>query len=126
MLGARAQRTGMLSAALSFSSPRTIRNYVSSVVSGNNLPVLRFDMKFKHFQKIEEKRQDALNRGILLTSDEDMVPAELTVGDRARLAQSLGLGGAHGVFSRSGWSLNFAMHQSARKPSFRPIFLPSS
>lgn len=82
LLGARAQQSGLLSAVVSFSSPRTIRNYVNSFVSGNSLPVLRFDMKFKHFQKIEKKRQGALNRGILLTSDEDMVPAELTVGDR--------------------------------------------
>ena len=41
------------------------------------LPTIRIDMKYKHFNKIEERRQEALQRGLLLSTDEDFVPAEI-------------------------------------------------
>jgi len=43
----------------------------------NGLPTLYLDVPFKSYQKLTEKRAEALKIGILLSSDEDLVPARL-------------------------------------------------
>jgi hypothetical protein len=45
------------------------------------LPTLYIDMQFDHLQKIEAKRQEALGTGILVTSDNDFVPATIRMGE---------------------------------------------
>jgi len=49
----------------------------------NDLEEVRLDVKFKHFQKIKEKRRQALNRGLLEASSEDFVPGKITSGDES-------------------------------------------
>jgi hypothetical protein len=46
------------------------------------LPVINIDMKFKHFEKIKLKREEALKQGVLLANSDDFVPAELRVEGR--------------------------------------------
>ena len=65
------------------------RNYVLSIqdrikeqIVGRSLPTVFVDMKFKHVRKIEEKRAEALENGILISSDTDYVPATLGLGDK--------------------------------------------
>ncbi len=41
------------------------------------LPHLVIDIKFKHMQKISGKREEALRRGILVTTSDDLVPASI-------------------------------------------------
>ena len=43
--------------------------------SGSDLPQLTIDIKFKHFDKIIKKRQEALKRGILVKGNDDFIPA---------------------------------------------------
>ncbi|MFT5526877.1 MAG: hypothetical protein ACI9HK_004857 [Pirellulaceae bacterium] len=43
------------------------------------LQVLNIDMKFKHFEKIKAKRDEALKTGVLLANASDFVPAEVRV-----------------------------------------------
>jgi hypothetical protein len=54
----------------------------SSLYSSNGLPTLQLDIPFESLQSIEEKRKEALQTGILLTSDEDYVPASLRFGNQ--------------------------------------------
>ena len=51
--------------------------YFKALFYSPELPTLQIDMKFKHFKKIEAKREEALERGILFASDEDLVPAKI-------------------------------------------------
>ncbi|MGV7224014.1 MAG: right-handed parallel beta-helix repeat-containing protein [Nitrospinales bacterium] len=48
----------------------------------SKLPHLRIDIKFKHLEKLRNKRDEALKAGILETSDDDFVPAQIRYGDR--------------------------------------------
>ena len=54
----------------------------STLFVENDLEAVRLDVKFKHFRKIEEKRREALRRGLLEASREDFVPGEITSGGR--------------------------------------------
>jgi hypothetical protein len=40
---------------------------------------IRLDIKLKHLNKIQAKRQEAVQTGVLFTREDDMVPAEMTV-----------------------------------------------
>ncbi len=50
--------------------------------SAPDLPHLVIDIKFKHMQKIREKRQEALRRGFLMTTNDDLVPASFRFEER--------------------------------------------
>lgn len=45
-------------------------------------PQLVVDIKFKHFQKLQKKRQQALQKGLLVTGKDDFVPAEIRHEDQ--------------------------------------------
>ncbi len=47
-----------------------------------DLPHLVIDVKFQHMQKIRAKRQEALQRGILMATSDDLVPASIRFGER--------------------------------------------
>jgi len=47
----------------------------------NGLPTLYIDMKFKDYQKVLAKRDEALKIGILNTTDADLVPAKVHLAD---------------------------------------------
>ena len=51
--------------------------YFKSLLYNPDLPTLQINMKFKQFKKIEAKREEALERGLLFASDKDLVPAEI-------------------------------------------------
>lgn len=48
----------------------------------NNLPVMKIDIKFKHWNKINAKRNEALEKGILVSSTNDYIPAKIQVGSK--------------------------------------------
>ena len=47
-----------------------------------DVPELPIDLKFKHLQKIQEKRAQALNKGLLVQRPDDFVPVSIRQGDR--------------------------------------------
>ena len=51
-------------------------------LAGDSIPRLRLEIKPKHLAKIEAKRDQALERKFLSSSDDDYVPARLRYGDR--------------------------------------------
>lgn len=51
--------------------------------SENALPKIYIDIKFKHIQKIYHKRAQALQDGILVQQDDDLVPATIRYNNRA-------------------------------------------
>tara|TARA_Y100001933_G_scaffold264371_1_gene329665 strand:+ start:311 stop:3025 length:2715 start_codon:yes stop_codon:yes gene_type:complete len=55
---------------------------VPSFFASNNFDEVRLDIKFKHFRRIQEKRQEAMKRGLLISSDADYVPAQIRVGGK--------------------------------------------
>ena len=44
----------------------------------NDLEIIRLDVSFKNFQKIESKRREAIKLDRLISSDEDYVKANLS------------------------------------------------
>lgn len=72
-----------------------IRNVAAPIVAANTKlprryleaaqvapPRFTLDIKFKHYKKLDDQRQDAIARGVLFTTADDMVPAELSFGDK--------------------------------------------
>ncbi|MCB9850125.1 MAG: CotH kinase family protein [Phycisphaerales bacterium] len=62
-------------------------NYVESLVAAEPLDTVRLDVRFKYLRKIEAKRAEALETGWLIASDDDYVPASLTVGETSMPAK---------------------------------------
>ncbi len=58
-----------------------IPNYIRGVMYAKPERIV-IDIKHKHFQKLAYKRQVALNTGILLTEDDDFVPAQVRYRDQ--------------------------------------------
>ncbi len=50
---------------------------IDALLNAPELPTIYIDMKYEHFNRIQQKRHAALERGILLASDKDFVPAEI-------------------------------------------------
>jgi hypothetical protein len=67
--------------------PDAPRHYLDGLLNSEEVPQLRLDVKFKHWQKILSKREEALQYGILLASKDDEVPAIITLDDRAYRAK---------------------------------------
>jgi len=59
----------------------------------NGLPTLYLDMPFESYQQLLEKRDEAVRLGILITSDEDYVPATVQLGDGNKLDAEVRLKG---------------------------------
>jgi hypothetical protein len=54
---------------------------IESRLHATKLPVLRVDMAYEHYDRIRQKRDEALGRGILFAEDDDMVPATIQSPD---------------------------------------------
>jgi hypothetical protein len=59
----------------------------------NGLPTLYIDLKFKNYQKLLAKRDEALKIGVLQTTDEDFVPATVHLQDGPELDAKMRLKG---------------------------------
>ena len=117
--------------------PDAPKHYINAVLNGEEPPGLRLDVKFKHWQKILSKREEALQRGALLTSNADEVPAIVMADDSAHKAKIRLKGDFLDHLSGShGWSLRidskghfFGMRRfSLNRPKARayaagPLFL---
>jgi Right handed beta helix region len=84
--GALAQRSGALSGAAEtlsrlFAAVTHPREIIDAAIDGIDLPKLSIDVKFADMQTIEARREEALHRGLLLTSGDDFVPASLRVNE---------------------------------------------
>ena len=51
--------------------------WMDSHIRGVDLPEVYIDIKFKHFRKLQEKRKESLQRGVLITAEGDYVPAKI-------------------------------------------------
>jgi len=56
--------------------------YLNAVLHNSEVPVLRIDIKFKHYEKLRQKREVALARGFLDSGNDDYVPARIRYQDR--------------------------------------------
>jgi len=59
----------------------------------NGLQTLFIDLKFEHYQKMLDKRAEALDTGILQTTDEDFTPVQVQLKDGPRLDGKIRLKG---------------------------------
>ena len=55
-------------------------NYMRALARPVATPELQIDVQFKHMHKIHEQRADALRRGVLFASDDDLAPGTVTFG----------------------------------------------
>jgi len=84
-LASWAHRNGYFSAINKGGIPQTL---LSSPVKffqfggAEEIPRVHVDIKFKHLQKLREKRNEALRKGILNISPEDYVPASIRHGNQ--------------------------------------------
>ena len=58
------------------------RRWVDDLRDPPDLPTLVIDIKFKHLQKLYERRQEALRTGFLIQEEGDFVPASIRLGAR--------------------------------------------
>lgn len=75
--------TGTTSArdALSAVSGAPFR-WIGALFSGEEVPRLHIDIKYKHLHKLHKKRDQALAQGLLQSSGDDFVPAKIRIDDR--------------------------------------------
>lgn len=59
----------------------------------NGLPTLYIDLKFKYYQKLADKRAEALRIGVLQTTDDDFVPSTVHLQDGPKLDADIRLKG---------------------------------
>jgi len=69
-----------------------IGNEVNTYI-GNDLPTLFLDIPFENVQLIQNKRDEGVNRGILLSSDEDFVSATIRYNDSSPINVKIRLKG---------------------------------
>ena len=56
--------------------------WARAVLSGEEVPRLHIDIKYKHLHKLHKKRDQALAQGLLQSSGDDFVPATIRIGER--------------------------------------------
>ncbi len=52
-------------------------SYAKAKLKTSHVPTMRFDIKFKHFKKLQEKRNEAIEAGVIVQKDGDYVPAKI-------------------------------------------------
>ena len=62
-------------------------HFVQGMRDGEEMPRLRIDIKFKNWQKIVGKRQEALAKGVLIVKDDDEVRAIIADDNQAYRAK---------------------------------------
>ena len=60
---------------------------IDALTEENNLDTLQLDIPFKSLQRINSKRQEALDKGILKSSDDDFVKAKISQGGKTSLCK---------------------------------------
>lgn len=56
--------------------------WARAVLSGEETPRLHIDIKYKNLHKLHKKRDEAMSKGLLESSGDDFVPAEIRIGER--------------------------------------------
>jgi hypothetical protein len=56
--------------------------YVQSLRSAEKIPRLVVDIKFKHFQNLQKKRDEAVAKGFLIKESDDFVPASIRLNGK--------------------------------------------
>jgi len=52
-------------------------SYVKAKIKSSEVPVIQIDIKFKHFKKLQEKRDTSISAGIIVQKEDDYVPAKI-------------------------------------------------
>ncbi len=58
------------------------RRWLAAHLDDAEVDKIHLDIKFKHMHKIHQKREEALAQNLLVTGADDLVPAEIRLGDR--------------------------------------------
>ena len=58
------------------------RRWLAATLSDAPVEKIHVDIKFKHMHQIHEKREEALAQNLLVTGADDLVPAEIRLGDQ--------------------------------------------
>ena len=80
------------------------------------VPHLLLDVKFKHIQKLEKKRKEALAQGILIQGEKDYVPARIRLGNESFKVKLRLKGDWADQFIRDRWS--FRVHVKGKEQIF--------
>ncbi|HEX2994545.1 MAG TPA: hypothetical protein VHP14_06970, partial [Anaerolineales bacterium] len=90
----------------------------------NGLQTLFIDLKFKHYQKMLDKRAEALKVGILQTTDEDFVPVKMNLKDGPELDGKIRLKGDWTDHLQGDkWSFRIHLKSDGQVLSFRQFSL---
>ena len=60
----------------------SIADLPKALVNNTEVPKLIIDINFKHMLKLQEKRNEAIQKGVLVRGDDDFVPATIRYDDR--------------------------------------------
>ena len=124
--GAFAYRQGLVS-GYEKSVMRRLMHPVSYVRSftAPTLPRLTVDMKLKHLRKVEAKREEAIQRGILFSSDDDYVPAQLRFDGRGIPVKMRLKGDTWPHFAGDKWSFRIKLNEDDRLFGMRRFSIQS-
>jgi len=56
--------------------------YIQALGPRPDLPTLALDIKFKHWQILRAKREEALAKGVLIKGPDDLLPASIRIGNK--------------------------------------------
>jgi hypothetical protein len=94
-----------------------LRHLVSSeMFQSATLPEILIDIKFKHIRKLQQKRDEALTRGLLINGPNDFVPASIRHGGRTTKVKVRLKGDLPDHLEGSKWS--FRIHVKGKEHIF--------
>lgn len=59
------------------------KNHLTALRQNEPFPRLHLDIKFKHLEKLRAKRREAMDMGVLMSEEDDFVPATIRFDDRS-------------------------------------------
>jgi hypothetical protein len=83
IVGAQAHRSGFIGNVkrlVSIERVETLRNYLKGLTAKSEH--ISIDIKYKNFEKLRYKREEAINKGVLISRADDYVPAQLRYRDK--------------------------------------------
>lgn len=95
------------------------RDYARARLANARSESLRIDLKFKHLHRLHEKRDAALAAGILVPSDDDFVPASVSLGELSIPIELRLLGPEPAHFEEEPWSLEVRVGEDAHVQGMR-------
>lgn len=100
-------------AGFAASLARNPTSTLTALLGRSDLPTLRVDMRFRDYQRLLDRRTEALRRGVNLVSEQDYAPASISLGDTTVAVQMRLPAGSAFALSGAAWPFEVAIQDGA-------------